>query len=175
MARCVPGASLERRDEDGNYVGSIVVSFGPKRIVFRGKATAENDPVALQGSLTGQGTADMRAARFKVRVTYALRADPTTQRTIVALRSEADLQGVIADFARTGGNAVAKVFMDEFSRRIAEDFSRESAADARSDEPQSLSYTPAVSGFLLLRKIITDMLRRGWAMAVNSVSIRNRP
>lgn len=170
MARCVPGAALEGRGEDGSYLGSITVAFGPKRIVFHGKATAENDPATLQGALTGQGAADMRAARFKVRVTYKVRADadaPTdAPRTIVALRSEADLQGVIADFARTGGNAVAKVFMEDFSRRIAEDFAPKTDALAQlSTQP---TQTAPLSALRLLKIIVADMLTKAW------ISVRRR-
>jgi carbon monoxide dehydrogenase subunit G len=173
MARCVPGASLEGRGEDGSYLGSITVAFGPKRIVFRGKATTENDPAALQGSLTGQGAADMRAARFKVRVTYKLRADPDATagpRTIVALRSDADLQGVIADFARTGGNAVAKVFMEDFSRRIADDFTAEMALPGQSSI-QSAQAAP-LSAYRLLCSIVSDTLLQIWTRIKRFVSVQ---
>ena len=159
MARCVPGATLERRGDDSSYVGSIAVAFGPKQILFRGKAIAENDPATLTGALIGQGAADMRAARYKVRVTYNLRADSNAPverpLAIVALRSVADLQGVIADFARTGGNAVAKVFMEDFSRRIAQDFAAERASPG-----QAMSSTPTNTAPFavtrLLRFIISD-------------------
>jgi carbon monoxide dehydrogenase subunit G len=170
MARCVPGASLEGRDSDGNYLGSITVAFGPKRIVFRGKATAENDPSTLQGALTGQGAADMRSARFKVRVTYTLRSAPeapaTQPQTIVMLRSDADLQGVIADFARTGGNAVAKIFMEEFSRRVAEDFAAETEPGdkkmAAVDPTTRAAQNAPLSGAHLFNAAIHEALKDIW-------------
>jgi carbon monoxide dehydrogenase subunit G len=159
MASCVPGVSVEGKDPEGNYLGAITVTFGPKRIVFRGKASAQVDPQTLTGHINGQGAADMRAARFKVRVSYALQpaTDAAGQAaTLVSLRSEADLQGVIADFARTGGNAVAKIFMEEFARRIAEDFNAE-----RSTSPAAV---PApgepVSALRLIGALVADAFRR---------------
>ena len=32
MARCMPGAVIEGRDEEGNYTGGMLVAFGPKKI-----------------------------------------------------------------------------------------------------------------------------------------------
>jgi hypothetical protein len=37
--------------------------------------------------------------------------------------SEADLQGVLADFAKTGGAALANVIMEDFAKRLAAEFS----------------------------------------------------
>ena len=36
MARCMPGAVIEGRDEQGNYLGGMLVAFGPKKIKFKG-------------------------------------------------------------------------------------------------------------------------------------------
>ena len=126
MARCMPGAAIEGRDEEGNYLGAMLVAFGPKKIRFRGRVAVETDFAAHTGSLRGRGAADMRAARIEVRVAYALRDDPATAgSTIVALTSDAELGGVLADFARTGGIPFANALMQDFSRRAAEEFATE--------------------------------------------------
>ena len=126
MARCMPGAAIEGRDDDGNYLGAMLVAFGPKKIRFRGRVAVETDFAAHTGSLRGRGAADMRAARIEVRIAYALRVDPVTPgSTIVALTSDAELGGVLADFARTGGIPFANTLMQDFSRRAAEEFATE--------------------------------------------------
>jgi len=144
MARCMPGAKLEPRADDGSWPGAMVVSFGPKKINFKGKATTEFDFDALTGSVHGRGTADMRAARIGVKVTFALREDAAsaTPATIVKIVSDAELGGVLADFARTGGIAVANVIMADFAKRCAAEFSRDepppsapAAADPMPSEP----------------------------------------
>ena len=126
MARCMPGAAIEGRDDDGNYLGAMLVAFGPKKIRFRGRVAVETDFAAHTGSLRGRGAADMRAARIEVRIAYALRDDPAAPgSTIVALTSDAELGGVLADFARTGGIPFANALMQDFSRRAAEEFATE--------------------------------------------------
>src|SRR6185437_16738552 len=51
MAGCMPGAVLEPQAEDGSWPGAMVVSFGPKKINFKGRVTPSFDFDALTGSL----------------------------------------------------------------------------------------------------------------------------
>jgi uncharacterized protein len=155
MARCMPGAAIEGRDDDGNYLGGMLVAFGPKKIRFRGRVTVETDLAAHTGSLRGRGAADMRAARIEVRIGYALRDDPATPGgTLVKLTSDAELGGVLADFARTGGIPFANALMGDFSRRVAEEFATEAPRQAAAAEPAPL----AVHG--LLWQVIKAKLAR---------------
>jgi uncharacterized protein len=137
MAKCMPGAVLEPQAEDGSWPGAMVVTFGPKKINFRGKATCAFDDQALTGTVTGRGTADMRAARIGVKVSFALAdvPDVVPPRTTVKIVSDAELGGVLADFAKTGGIAVANVIMADFARRASEEFSRDAPADPAADAP----------------------------------------
>lgn len=130
MARCMPGAVLEPQAEDGSWPGAMVVSFGPKKINFKGKATCDFDDQALTGSVHGRGTADMRSARIGVKVSFALAdaAGGAKPETVVRIVSDAELGGVLEDFARTGGIAVANVIMADFARRAAEEFSKDEPA-----------------------------------------------
>jgi uncharacterized protein len=130
MARCVPGASLEGRDEEGNYIGVIVVAFGPKRIKFRGKLLCEFDVPGRSGVLRGRGMADMRAARFEVRTTFKIRddqTDPSEPSCIVSISSDVDLQGVLATFA-SGGVVVGNVLMQDFAANLAREYGEDGEA-----------------------------------------------
>ena len=139
MSHCMPGAVIEDRDDEGNYLGGMLVSFGPKKIKFKGRVSAETDPAALTGSIRGRGAADMRAARIEVRINYALRDDPATVgATLVKLTSDAELGGVLADFARTGGVPFANALMRDFSRRVAEEFAHEEPTPQPTAEPVPL-------------------------------------
>jgi carbon monoxide dehydrogenase subunit G len=138
----MPGAVLEPQTDDGAWPGAMVVAFGPKKINFKGRVTCEFDLAAKTGTLHGRGSADMRAARIGVKVAFALRDDPAaaTPTTIVAVTSDAELGGVLADFARTGGVAVANVIMQDFARRAAEEFASDApSAQARQVSPATLS------------------------------------
>lgn len=131
MVKCMPGASIDGRDDDGNYLGGMLVAFGPKKIKFKGKVTASVDFDSLTGKLHVRGAADMRAgARAEVKVVYTVRDDTSASAptSVVALTSDAELGGVLADFGSTGGIAVTQALMDVFAQRCAEEFSREASA-----------------------------------------------
>jgi len=127
MASCMPGAVLEPQAEDGSWPGMMVVAFGPKKINFKGRVTTTFDFDGLNGSLHGRGAADMRAARIGVKVAFTLRDDAAAPvpTTVVNIVSDAELGGVLADFARTGGVAVAKVIMADFAQRAAAEFAKD--------------------------------------------------
>jgi carbon monoxide dehydrogenase subunit G len=141
MAGCMPGAVLEPQTEDGSWPGAMVVAFGPKKINFKGRVTTEFDFEALTGNLHGRGAADMRAARIGVKVAFTLRDDPLVSppSTVVKIVSEAELGGVLADFARTGGVAVANVIMADFAKRAAAEFAKDDPPPAAvtADERQA--------------------------------------
>jgi carbon monoxide dehydrogenase subunit G len=148
MVKCMPGASIDGRDDDGNYQGGMLVAFGPKKIKFKGKVTASVDLESLAGTLYVRGAADMRAgARAEVKVVYTVRDDTTatTPTSIVALTSDAELGGVLADFGSTGGIAVTQALMDVFAQRCAQEFSREAESVAVQTTAQTDAMGVAVS------------------------------
>lgn len=147
MVKCMPGASIDGRDDDGNYLGGMLVAFGPKKIKFKGKVTASVDLESLTGKLHVRGAADMRAgARAEVNVVYTVRDDTSASKptSIVALTSDAELGGVLADFGSTGGIAVTQALMDVFAQRCAEEFSKEVSVPT-SEGASQLSTTAAAS------------------------------
>ena len=145
MARCMPGAVLEPQAEDGSWPGAMVVAFGPKKVNFKGRVTTAFDFDALTGSLHGRGAADMRAARIGVKVGFTLRDDAAAQAptTIVKIVSDAELGGVLADFARTGGVAVANVIMADFAKRAAAEFANDDVTEVA---PPRVEASPARTG-----------------------------
>ena len=160
MASCMPGAVIDGRAEDGSYHGGLLVSFGPKKIKFKGRITCETDFESCTGKIHGRGAADMRAARVSVNLTYSLKADPqaSAPTTIVALVSDAELTGVLADFARTGGQVFATALMEDFSRRAVAEFAKDSAAPEGAQPAQA---PPApLSALRLLWAVIKAMLAR---------------
>ena len=168
MARCMPGAVLEPQSEDGSWPGAMVVSFGPKRINFKGKATCEFDFQALTGSVHGRGTADMRSARIGVKVAFALAdaADSKPPETVVKIVSDAELGGVLEDFAKTGGIAVANVIMTDFARRAAEEF----AKDAPSPETAVAEPAP-----LAAQGLLWVVIKAYWRRFLQAIGLAQQP
>ena len=165
MATCMPGAMLEAQNEDGSWPGGMVVSFGPKKIKFSGRASVDFDFEALSGSVHGRGAADMRAARIGVKVSFSLRDGPAGD-TIVKIVSNAELGGVLADFARTGGGAVANAIMADFAKRAAAEFAKDEAvAEAVSEaapapEPRAPEPAPALSAGSLFWVVVKAYLAK---------------
>jgi carbon monoxide dehydrogenase subunit G len=156
MSRCMPGAVLEPQAEDGSWPGAMVVAFGPKKVNFKGRVTTAFDFEALTGSLHGRGAADMRAARIGVKVGFTLRNDPAASvpTTVVDIVSDAELGGVLADFARTGGVAVANVIMADFARRATEEFARDEPPASETAPTSSHPETAPLSAHALLWAVV---------------------
>src|ERR1700722_6696115 len=169
MARCMPGAVLEAQAEDGSWPGAMVVSFGPKRINFKGKATCAFDDQALTGSVHGRGTADMRSARIGVKVSFALSdvADAPRPETHVKIVSDAELGGVLEDFARTGGIAVANVIMSDFARRASDEFSKDDGATAPDAAPAEVQGSTPLAGKTLLWIVV----KAYWTKALHALGL----
>jgi uncharacterized protein len=166
MARCMPGAMLEPQAEDGSWPGAMVVSFGPKKINFKGKATCEFDEQALTGLVNGRGTADMRSARIGVKVSFALTdaADSGRPETIVKIVSDAELGGVLEDFAKTGGIAVANAIMADFARRASEEFARE-------ETPAAVEAPPVVPAPLAAQTLLWVVIKAYCARLLRAVGL----
>jgi carbon monoxide dehydrogenase subunit G len=164
MAKLMPGASIEGRDEEGNYLGVMTVAFGPKRIKFKGKVAVEIDEATKSGRMRGRGAADLRAARIETRLNYQLHPDTAaaTPTTIVRLKAEADMQGVLAEFAKTGGEAVGNVLMAEFAKNLAAEIGRETAPAAAGAESPAAAPEPAaaLSASNLLWRVVRMKLCR---------------
>lgn len=172
MAGCMPGASIDGRDDEGNYIGSMLVAFGPKKIRFRGKISSAVDTGECSGHLRVRGAAEMRAgARVEVLARYVVRGDPSAEipTSVVSLTTEAELGGVLADFGRTGGVAVTQALMDAFAERVAEEFSHEEITPSTSPQPDSVAPVPddspakvrpteALSAWVVLQTIVKARL-----------------
>ena len=143
MASCFPGAVLDKQDEDGAWHGGLLVTFGPKKIKFKGKVLVHTDFEACTGTVNGRGAADMRAARVEVKLKYSLHAAPGANppETTVALVSDAELTGVLAEFASAGGQVFAKVLMGEFAKRAQVEFSK----DVPVEEPEPVTPVAGVA------------------------------
>jgi carbon monoxide dehydrogenase subunit G len=159
MATFLPGASVDEPNPDGSYPGTLVVSFGPKRIGFKGTVLNTVDPANHSGVATGQGNADVRGAKLAVKLTYKLSSLPgeAVPTTHVQLVSEAQLSGLLAEFARTGGVALTNAILAEFSRRFAAHVAADQTAGAQAPPPPPAQ---SLSAFALFGEMLRMWFRR---------------
>lgn len=161
LASFLPGASIGERNEDGSYPGTLLVSFGPKKLSFKGKLKNRVDCEQLSGELVGQASADIRGAKMLVTMTYRL--SPVAAGTRVDLVSDAELTGMLAEFARTGGVVLTQALLEEFSKRFSEHMRAQLApvfatAGAAAQAPRAA--LRALSAFTLLLQAVKWLFRR---------------
>ena len=142
VASFLPGASVGPANPDGSHPGTLVVSFGPKKLAFRGRVENKVERETLSGVVSGMANADVRGARMAVTMRYQLA--PASARpggTRVSLVSDAELTGMLAEFAKTGGVVLANAVLADFAARLSAHFEARAAVVA----PALMAASTAVS------------------------------
>jgi carbon-monoxide dehydrogenase small subunit len=135
VAGCLPGAVLDDGG-GGNLKGRMQIRLGPISAAFAGTATHERDAAARIGILAGGGADQRGNSRVRGRVTYRLVGENGGQATRVALTIDFLLQGVLAQFSRSGlvKDLVGRLVRD-FSTSLAARFAGGGAARAVEARP----------------------------------------
>jgi carbon monoxide dehydrogenase subunit G len=159
LASFLPGASVGERKEDGSYPGQLTVAFGPKRLAFKGTLTNAVQREQLAGELSGAASADVRGAKMMVNMRYKL--SPAAGGTRVELVSEAELTGMLAEFAQTGGVVVTQALLDEFAKNFSAHMRATSSAQGTgAAEAAPPRPAQALSAFALLWQILKNLFSR---------------
>jgi carbon-monoxide dehydrogenase small subunit len=151
IAVCLPGAVLD--DSDGAKLkGRMQVRLGPISAAFAGTATHERDAAARIGILAGGGADQRGNSRVRGRVTYRLIAENGGRATRVALTLDFLLQGVLAQFSRSG-------LVKDLVGRIVRDFAGNLAGKLRGGLAASPSTAPPLRAGSLLWKVMWARLK----------------
>jgi carbon monoxide dehydrogenase subunit G len=122
VARCLPGAAITGKNDDGGYGGTITVKVGPVTASYRGKmrfetldAAAGEAVIVASGQETrGKGGADLRMHSKVVET-----APGVTEVTVV---SDVNVVGVLAQFGRgmiqDVGDQLFQKFTDGLRREL---------------------------------------------------------
>jgi uncharacterized protein len=137
VGRCLPGAAITEKLDDGSYAGTITVKVGPVTANYRGKmrferldATAgEADIVASGQETRGKGGADMR---MKSRVTE--RAPGETEVSVV---SDVNVVGVLAQFGRGMIQDVSDQLFQKFTVAMRRELETPAAAAVEAPAAES--------------------------------------
>lgn len=130
VGRCLPGAAITDKLEDGSYAGTMTVKVGPVTANYRGKmrferldaAAGEAEIVASGQETRGKGGADMR---MKSRV--AERAPGETEVSVV---SDVNVVGVLAQFGRGMIQDVSDQLFQKFTTAMRQELETPAAAPA---------------------------------------------
>ena len=119
VARCLPGAEFEAKDER-NLEGELRFAFGPIKAAFACTATVERDEATRTGILRGSGSDRRGQSRAKGQVSYRLFEEAGGAATRVEVTFDYQLQGALAQFSRPG---LVKDFVShliaEFARNLS--------------------------------------------------------
>lgn len=141
VAACVPGASVSSIDDDGYWRGEMVVAFGPKKITFRGRVKCDLSPETHSGVLVGGGSGAAGGANVKMRTQFTVTPEPGGQSDAplskVSVESEAEVSGILAGFARTGGLALGRQLLRDFAANFEKELG--TGLEPRTNERTSLS------------------------------------
>lgn len=158
LAGFLPGASVGAQQEDGSYPGQLTVAFGPKKLNFKGTLTHSIEPELARGTLTGHASADVRGAKMSVSMQYRL--SPVPGGTRIDLVSEAELTGILAEFARTGGVVVTQALLDEFANNFSA-YMR--ARQAATPDAQAPVMTPPPAQALSVVALLLQWMKAAFA------------
>jgi carbon monoxide dehydrogenase subunit G len=124
VARCMPGATVDRVDDDGSFTGEVEVRLGPMQVTYRGKARF----VELDEE---RGTAVLEAKGREVRGNGSARASVSVQleqrgadETGVQVETDMHITGRPAQFGRGVIGDVSDRLLSQFAECLQEEISR---------------------------------------------------
>jgi carbon monoxide dehydrogenase subunit G len=116
---CVPGAKIDKQDDDGSLDASVVVKFGPTRVTFRVRAMLELDEATHQGSITAQGKDSIGGTRMRSTARFGVTPGPGASGSSVAIDGTVEVAGRLASLIEGGASLVVKRMSGEFAQRLA--------------------------------------------------------
>ena len=116
---CVPGAKIDKVEDDGSLDASVVVKFGPTRVTFRVRANLELDEAAHQGTITAQGKDTIGGTRMRSTARFGVTPGPGGSGSSVAIDGSVEVSGRLASLIEGGASLVVKRMSAEFAERLA--------------------------------------------------------
>ncbi|RDD62195.1 CoxG family protein [Ferruginivarius sediminum] len=164
VARCLPGAQYEDKDETGKHVGKMLMKVGPFQTAFEGAADVVYDDANNRIDVTGKGVDKKGGSRGKM--TMAVQVTEADAATKVHVTTDVQLSGAIAQFGRTGIiEEVADVLIADFVRNADANLSSHTSGSngaAESHAPESSASaqpsSQALPGFSILMRSLLAWL-----------------
>ena len=162
VAPCLPGAAIDRVDEEGVYHGSFQVKLGPTTASYRGRLEMESvDEAARAVTMKAHGS-DKRG-QGSANATMASRLSEDGGVTRVEVETDLTITGRLARFGRGGMiEDVSNRLMREFAACLQETIGREpEAAAAGAPAPgEPPAAARPIKGISLFFGALLDRLRR---------------
>lgn len=152
VVRCIPGMRLTGLT--GNQIfGEINIGFGSIKAAFDGVATFERDNQAMTCVMSGCGKELNGRSIANGRVSYQVAAEEDFQTTEVALTLEYQIQGALAQFARSG-------LVKELVRQLLQQFASNLSAYLEGRFPNGASEAASLNAIQLIWSAIASKVKR---------------
>jgi carbon-monoxide dehydrogenase small subunit len=149
IARCLPGASLEKTGLDGSVLGAFAVAIGPMRARFTGAAQVSFDAASYSGTVRGAGGDGISRSRAEGAIRFKALPDGN-HGSRLDIDMTYKLSGPLAQFGRP---AVVSHVMD----RLLGDFAKNLV---RASEGGTVIAPSPIGGVGLALGTLLAMLRR---------------
>ena len=116
---CVPGAKIDKLNDDGSMDASVIVKFGPTRVTFRVQAILTLDEAAQRGNISAQGKDTIGGTRMKSTAQFGVTPGPGAAGSSIAIDGTVEVSGRLASLIEGGASLVVKRMYGEFAERLA--------------------------------------------------------
>jgi uncharacterized protein len=155
VASCLPGASVEPGEQEGELLGKMRVKLGPVTIDYRGRAQLEHVDEETRTAVVvveGKETRGQGSASAKIRSSLIDEGGSTR----VRVETELNITGRPAQFGRGIMQDVAAKMLTDFAQCLSKTLAEgEPAATLteQTEEPAHLNLTPLVRGVVAGRML----------------------
>lgn len=117
IVKCIPGAALSQDNGNGNFQGSLTISFGPTRVAFHGDVGLEYEQEnhICRAKARGRDQRGMSNAMGSGVFTLS----PAAIGTLLSVEGSFELTGPLAPFAKSAGPTVVRALLGDFAKNLS--------------------------------------------------------
>jgi uncharacterized protein len=154
VAPLLPGATLEGKEDDDTYVGTVKVKVGPISVSYRGTIYfQELDHEARRAVMRASGREINGQGSTEATITATVSGSDST--SILTMDTDMEVRGKVAQFGRGAIGNVSQKILDQFARNLeaqvlggGEQEGGEpggAAKDEESEQPEAAASRPAAA------------------------------
>ena len=154
VAPLLPGATLEGKEDDDTYVGTVKVKVGPISVSYRGTIYfQELDHEARRAVMRASGQEINGQGSTEATITATVSGSDST--SVLTMDTDMEVRGKVAQFGRGAIGNVSQKILDQFARNLeaqvlggGEQEGGEpggAAKDEESEQPEAAASRPAAA------------------------------
>jgi uncharacterized protein len=140
VAPLLPGASLEGKEDDGTYAGTVRVKVGPITTSYRGTLRfRELDHDSHRAVM--EAAADETHGQGNLEATITASVLGSDSKSVLSLETDLDVRGKVAQFGRGALGNVSQRILDQFARNLESEVLSSGEEGEESPPPEETTST----------------------------------